>query len=393
MTIQYTEPRHPWLRGGPPPPPVEFDERTGLWNVHGHREATTILTDPARFSSNTLGFFTDDGASFAEGNLLQMDGAEHRNLRTVISHAFTPKVVADLEPRITRLTGELLDQVADRDRFELVEAFAYPLPVIVIAELLGVPAEDRDLFRSWVDVMFENSNEISLRGDQEERQREFTEQVGALEPLLSYLREHAERRRGSPRDDLLTQLVQAEAGGRRLSDREVATFATLLLAAGHVTTTMLVGNTIHCLDANPEQAARVRADRSLVPSAIEESLRMRSPFSALARATTTGVELAGTAIPAGEMIMVWVGAANRDPRRFTGPHVFDPGRDPNPHLGFGRGMHFCLGAPLARLEGRIALNALLDRFPKLRTDPDDPPTFMPDPAMNGVRTLPLRTRP
>ncbi len=209
--------------------------------------------------------------------------------------------------------------------------------------------------------------------------------------MFDYIREHVAERRRQPRQDLLTQLVTAEVDGNRLTDNEVVNFAVLLLVAGHVSTTLLLGNTLLCLDAHPEWAARVREDRSLVPSAIEESLRMFSPFAGVTRSTYTEVEIAGQRVPADQMIMVWLAAANRDARQFADPDTFIPTRDPNPHLGLGRGIHFCLGAPLARLEGRVALNMLMDRFPVLRTDPANPPTFVPTPNMTGVRTLPMRT--
>jgi cytochrome P450 len=387
-----THPQQFWLRGHQPDQAVEFDEKLGLWNVYGYPETLDILSDPATFSSDTARLFPIEDKSFAEGNLVQMDGAQHRKLRKLVSHAFTPKIVADLEPRISGLTRELLDAVADQDRIELVSDLAYPLPVIVIAELLGVPAGDRHLFKQWVDSMVENTTQSSLRDDSGELEREMNAQLERLRPMFDYLLEHAAERRRQPRQDLLTQLVQAEIDGERLTDTEIVNFASLLLAAGHITTTMLLGNTVLCLDEYPEAAARVREDRSTVPTAIEESLRFLSPFAAVARVTVSDVDIAGRRVPADQLLMVWVGAANRDERQFAHPDVFDPAREPNPHLGFGRGVHFCLGAPLARLEGRIALNILLDRFPVLRTDPDNPPTFIPDPNMTGLRTLPLRTR-
>jgi cytochrome P450 len=177
--------------------------------------------------------------------------------------------------------------------------------------------------------------------------------------------------------------------GERLPDDQVVNFAIVLLLAGHITTTMLLGNTVLCLDAFPEQQEKVRADRSSIPAVIEESLRYLTPFAAIGRSTTREVELGGVPIPADQMLLLWLGAANRDPRQFADPDAFDPGRDPNPHLSFGRGIHFCLGAPLARLEGRIALGILLDRFSLLRTDPADPVDFMPTPTMTGVRRLSL----
>ncbi len=330
-----------------------------------------------------------DKKDLSEGNLVQLDPPRHRKLRKLVSHAFTPKIVADLEPRISALTTELLDAVADRDRMELVADLAYPLPVIVIAALLGVPSSDRTHFKRWVDGMFQTSEQVSIANRSEEQDRHIEEAMEQAQHLRDYLAEHVAQRRGDRRDDLLSKLVQAEVDGERLSDNEVVNFALVLLVAGHITTTMLLGNTVLCLDAHPDQATWVRADRALVPAAIEESLRFFSPFAALGRATTSGVELGGERVPADQLLMVWIAAANRDARQFERPHEFDASRDRNPHVAFGRGIHFCIGAPLARLEGRVALNSLFDRFPELRTDPNNPPAFIPSPNLTGVRELPL----
>ncbi|WP_328608077.1 cytochrome P450 [Amycolatopsis sp. NBC_00345] len=383
-----------WLRGVQPAGPVEFKEELGTWNVYGHAEAHQALSDPATFSSDTKRLVPaaseKDLAEFTEGNLLQMDPPFHNKMRKLVSRAFTPKVVADLEPRIEQITRELLDAAAGRDRLELVEDLAYPLPVIVIAELLGVPASDRELFRDWVEQLFSSSDQISLGERTEEQEKLFQEQLRITRNFTDYLGGHADERRKHPREDLLTKLVEAEVDGERLNRAEIVNFANVLLIAGHITTTMLLGNTVLCLDAFPEWAGRARADRALVPPVIEESLRFLSPFSAVARVTTTEVELGGTTIPADQMLLLWVAAANRDARQFPDPGVFDPTRAENPHLAFGRGVHFCIGAPLARLEGRVALNVLLDRYPSLRTIPGEPPTFQPNPNMTGVKVLPLQ---
>ncbi|MCP3804075.1 cytochrome P450 [Allokutzneria sp. A3M-2-11 16] len=382
---------HYWLRGGTAEHQVEYYEERGMWTVHGYPETLAVLNDPTTFQSDLSAAFPEGtDMSFNEGNLVQMDGLDHRKLRRLVSNAFTPKIVADLEPRIAGVTVELLDEVADQDEIELVSALAYPLPVIVIAELLGVPASDRDLFRTWVDTMFQDQAELSLADGDDQLREDLEAQLNALKPMSDYLTAHAAERRRAPREDLLTKLVQAEVDGERLNDTEIVNFAGLLLVAGHITTTMLLGNTILCLDTFPEQAERVRADRSLVPTAIEESLRMLSPFAATARVTATDVELGGKLIPRGQMVNPLLGAANRDPRQFDRPDEFDAGRDPNPHIAFGRGVHFCLGAPLARLEGRVAVNLMLDRFPVLRTIPANPPKFMDSPFMTGVSSLPLR---
>ncbi|SDH02169.1 cytochrome P450 [Nonomuraea jiangxiensis] len=383
-----------WLHGSRKGQPVEHDAAAGMWGVYGYPETHEILSDPATFSSDTMRLVPEamrrDMEDFSlEGFITQIDPPEHGKLRKLVSSAFTRKVVADLEPRIATVTHELIDAAKERgDRFELVADLAYPLPVIVIAELLGVPSSDRALFKKWADALFQRDSKTSLNPDADQ-----SEQVrAAMKPwheMTDYLAAHAAERRRQPRADLLTRLVEAEVDGERLPDEQVVNFAIVLLLAGHVTTTMLLGNTVLCLDAYPEQQDKVRADRASIPAVIEESLRLFTPFAVLGRATTRETELGGVTIPADQVVMVWLGAANRDPRQFRDPDAFDPGRDPNPHLAFGRGIHFCLGAPLARLEGRVALDILLDRFPALRTDPQDPVVFLPTPNMTGVRRLPL----
>ncbi|GLW09384.1 cytochrome P450 [Microtetraspora sp. NBRC 13810] len=386
--------QHFWLHGPREGEPVEFDTAAGMWSVYGHPEAQQVLADPATFSSDTMrvipkGLIPEGEGFSLEGFITQIDPPEHGKLRKLVSSAFTRKVVADLEPRIAALTHELLDAARDRGRLELVADLAYPLPVIVIAELLGVPSGDRALFKQWADALFQRDTKISLAEPIEDQNVDIQATLRPWKEMADYLAGHAAERRRQPRADLLTRLVEAEVDGERLPDYQVVNFAIILLLAGHVTTTMLLGNTVLCLDAFPEQQARVRADRASIPAVIEESLRLFTPFAAVARSTTREVELGGVTIPADRLLMVWLAAANRDPRQFPAPGVFDPTRDPNPHLGFGRGIHFCLGAPLARLEGRVALDILLDRFGTLRTDPEDPVTFIPTPTMTGVRRLPL----
>ncbi|MEV0237920.1 cytochrome P450 [Nonomuraea sp. NPDC050786] len=381
-----------WLHGPRSGPPVEYDAAAGMWNVYGYPELHEVLSDPATFSSDTMRVVPEAlrPKDFSmKGFITQIDPPEHGKLRKLVSSAFTRKVVADLEPRIAALTHELLDAAQERGRLELVTDLAYPLPVIVIAELLGVPSSDRALFKQWADALFQRDAKVSLAEPTEEQRASVETSLKPWREMSDYLAGHAAERRKQPRADLLTRLVEAEVDGERLPDDEVVNFAIILLLAGHITTTMLLGNTVLCLDAHPEQQEKVRADRASIPDVIEESLRLFTPFAALGRSTTREVELGGVTIPADQMVMTWAAVANRDPRQFTDPDVFNPDRDPNPHLAFGRGIHFCLGAPLARLEGRVALDILLDRLNPLRTDPDDPVEFMPTPTMTGVRRLPL----
>ncbi|MEV5413213.1 cytochrome P450 [Thermopolyspora sp. NPDC052614] len=384
-------PFHSWLRGIRPGP-VHYNEEIGLWNVLDYEEVHGVLNDPKTFSSSTahLAPVTID-EEFLEGDFAQMDPPDQTRYRKLVSKAFTPRVVAQLEPRIVEISRNLLDAMEGKERVELVEEFAYPLPVIVIAELLGIPTGDLEVFKKQAFRIIEQLNGYSFLYDDEEAQRTIEAAVDKFRPMVDFMRGQIADRRKNPGDDLLSHLVAAEVDGHRLTENEIVTIGNLMLVAGHITTTMLIGNAVACLDSNPDAFARVRADRSLVPSMLDETLRTLTPSAALSRRTTADVEIGGVGIPAETMILVWPGAANRDPRRFPDPETFDPGRTPNPHLGFGHGVHYCIGATLAKLEGRIAMNALLDRFPVLRTDPDDPPRFFPSPDIIGTASLPLRT--
>ncbi|WP_439678562.1 cytochrome P450 [Embleya sp. MST-111070] len=385
-------PDHRWLRGERPDAPITFDEAQGVWNVYGYAECLEMLGDAARFSSHTARLLpvTVD-PSLMEGDMSQMDPPQHRKFRQLVSRAFTPRLIAGMETRIVEITTELLDRVEGKPELELVADLTFPLPVIVIAELLGVPASDRDMFKKWADNIIASFSGFSFLDDSEQGRRDISDATEQLRPLLEYLAGHVAERRRHPREDLLTHLATAEIDGERLTDNEVVNVANIMLVTGHITTTMLLGNTVLCLDAYEEQGARVRADRSLVPGAIEEALRMLPPSTAMTRATNVDVALSGVEIPKDRMLMLWLGAANRDPGVFADPGIYRPERDPNPHLGFGRGIHYCIGAGLTQMEGRIALNALLDRFPSLRTDPANPPEFFATPDMIGVSSLPLRT--
>ncbi|MEV0564161.1 cytochrome P450 [Dactylosporangium sp. NPDC050588] len=350
---------------------VHYDERQRSWLVLGHPEVTAVLGDPHRFSSDLGDLLPrqEDLELFRRGNFVQMDPPRHDSLRRLVSRAFTPRVVAGLAPRITAVTEELLGEVADARRFDLVDDLAYPLPVIVIAELLGIPAEDRPVFRRWADALFERP-EI---GPDDPLTRMMDEQrVRAVAPVLremnEYLLRHVRARRAAPGDDLTSGLVHAEADGEQLDDEEIIGFVGLLLLAGHITTTATLGNTVATLDQHPDAAAQLRADPALVPDAIEEVLRLRTPFPRLARRATADTAVGGVTVPEGDVVVAWLAAANRDARVFADPARFDIRRDPNPHLTFGHGIHFCIGAPLARLEARIAMELLLRRYRTIAVD-------------------------
>ncbi|MEU3049949.1 cytochrome P450 [Streptomyces sp. NPDC006984] len=379
-----------WLRTMRDEHPVHEDQY-GVFHVYRHSDVLAVTSDPAVFSSD-LSRLRPDSNALSEEILSVIDPPLHRKLRSLVSQAFTLRTVADLEPRVTELAGQLLEKV-EGSEFDLVGDFAYPLPVIVIAELLGVPAEDRELFRGWSDRM------LSMQVD-DAVEMQFGDEAGEdyerlvkepLKEMHAYLQRHVEARRETPGDDLLSRLVTAEIAGERLTDRQIVEFGALLLMAGHVSTSMLLGNTVLCLEENPETAAALRADRTLLPGVVEEVLRMRPPITVAARVTTGEVVVGGVTIPKDRMVMASLLSANHDERHVPDPEVFDPKRSPNPQLAFGHGIHYCLGGPLARLEGRIALEMLMDRFEDIRVTPGASYDFHRE-GLFGARSLPLTVR-
>jgi cytochrome P450 len=315
-------------------------------------------------------------------SMLVMDPPDHTRIRKLVNKAFTPRRIAGLRGRIEELVREELDAVAGQHEFELIAALAEPLPAIVIGELLGVPAEDRVQFKQWSTQLIQALGAATL----EERQR-MGESAG--ESLLAYLGGVIAERRREPRDDLISAMLQAQEESDALSDGELLATSNLILIAGHETTTNLIGNGMLALLREPEQLGRLRADASLVPSAVEELLRFDGPVQATIRVATEDVAFGDQGIPAGSLVMVNIGAANRDPEVFADPDRLDIGRDPNPHLGFGFGAHFCMGAPLARLEAQIAIGELVRRFPKLELV-DEAPAYRENPILRGLKKLELK---
>jgi erythromycin 12 hydroxylase len=358
----------------------------GIWHVFRYADVEAITRDPETYSSNTGRIFPA-ARPVQRGVLTAIDPPEHRVLRRVVSAAFTPRTVAGLEPRIRAVTRELLD--AAGERFDLVDALAFPLPVIVIAELLGLPASDRGLFRKWADELF------SMQVDPADPELG-AKIADAMAGITGYLAERCRARRADPGDDLISALVTAEVDGRCLDDEEATNFSMLLLLAGHITTTLLLGSAVRTFDEHPGVWDELRGDPGLIPGAVEEVLRYRSPFTQVGRVTNREVRLTGVTIPADVLVTPWLLAANRDPRAFRDPDRFDirRGVGGGAQLAFGHGIHFCLGAPLARLEGRVALQELTARFRTLPVDHDASRAaggFGGYPrGILGVRRLPVR---
>ncbi|MFB7506668.1 cytochrome P450 [Streptomyces broussonetiae] len=349
-----------WFRRMRENAPVSHDSEAGVWHVFRHADVERILADPGTFSSDfsSLMASQEDVARFIKGNLLRKDPPQHRKLRTLVSKVFTPGMVAQLAPRIEVITDELLDAKAGAEQMELVSDLAYPLPVIVIAELLGIPVEDRPMFGRWADSLVAPESQTSFIPNAERTQA----MAVVMREMNAYCLEHIRHRRARPQDDLASRLVAAEVDGQRLDDEEIIGFVGLLLLAGHITTTALLGNVVLCLDEHPDAAAALRADTGGLPGAIEEVLRFRTPLAPSMRRTTRDVQVGEHTVPAGQIVLAWLASANRDERQFSEPDRFDIRRTPNAHLSFGHGIHFCLGAPLARLEVRIAVQKMLTRW-------------------------------
>lgn len=328
--------------------PVLLDERsrTQWWHVYRYDDVARVLTDHAHFSSGVPQFeFMGLGDT-----LLVKDPPDHRKLRNLVNLAFTPRAVARLQERVAAMTQELIDRVRAKGEMDVVADIAAPLPSRVICEMLGVPESDRENVERW--ARFDGTNQSS--------------------PLRDYFGDLLEERRRTPREDLITALSAAEIDGQRLSERELVSFCILLFFAGHETTKNLIANFFLTLSDHPEDQARLTRDPALIPSAAEEVLRYLPPVWFVMRRTTTEVELAGTRIPAGAMVMPWTASANRDVAQFADPTRFDVARDPNRHLGFGQGVHFCVGAPLTRMEAAVALPMMLEQLRDFRVRRDEP---------------------
>jgi len=336
------------------PPP--FDALL-IFDYEGVKRA---LTEPELFSN----------AVPAPANwFIFSDPPRHTKLRALISRAFTPRVIANLEHRIRSLSRQLLDPLLERGEMDLAREYAVPLPMKVIALMIGIPDEDWARFRAWSDSILKLSYARSGGPEAKTALPEFLAVTGEMSTYLTHM---ITSRRTEPKDDLLTRLVEAEVDGERLSHEEILGFFQLLVVGGQETTANLINNAILCFLENPVELSRLRAAPELLPSAIEEVLRYRSPLQWLMRTPTRDVELHGQVIPARKLVLLMIGSANHDAKVFADPERFDISRDPNPHLAFGYGIHFCLGAALSRMEARIALTDLLSGLGKFGLASSEP---------------------
>lgn len=343
--------------------PVHYDEQRETWDVFRYDDVNRVLKDHDSFTANRS--LEEDESSSTGGDEMPMlqtmittDPPEHTRLRGFVDERFQPGSIREYRPQVERVTEEVLDTLEDEGQFDFVDEFAIPLPVTIIAELLGIPAERREQFKSWSDALVARPEDDS----QAERQRVQQEQQRAQQEMGRYFATLLQEREGGADDDLITLAANSE-----LNRGEQIGFCMLLLLAGNITTTNLLTNAIWSFEEE-EFTDAIRSGDIDHEAAIEETLRYRSPIQSLKRIALEDVELRGHQIHAGDVLTVWLGAANRDPDRFDAPEEFRPERQPNRHIAFGTGVHFCLGAHLARMEAAIALERFLERFDRLDAD-------------------------
>ncbi|TCP57956.1 cytochrome P450 [Tumebacillus sp. BK434] len=373
--VQAKEPGE-WQQAMRAASPVHFDEARGCWDVFLYEDVLTVLSDYKRFSSarNLQG---------QQETLINMDPPKHMRYRTLVSQAFTLKAVQNLAPRIEELARELIDEVLDQGEIDLVERISFPLPVIVIAELLGVPKADIDKFKHWSDLMVQGVD-LSAGEDYQTLMRAKQQAMGELHQYFGAI---IQERRIRREQDMISALLDAKVDDQHLELPELLSFCFLLLVAGNETTTNLITNSIYTFLEDRTRYEQLLNDRSLLTGAIEEVLRFRSPVQSMSRIAAADLELGGRQIKQCDELIAWIGSANLDERKFPDADSFRIDRTPNQHLAFGHGVHFCLGAPLARLEAQIALNAILTKLPNLRRVDGQEPQKIASPIVYGFKNL------
>ena len=374
--------------------PVHWNEQWGAWLLTRYTDVVSVLRDWSRFSNvGRISRFLDALPSdvrkkirpfeehFTTG-LINSDPPEHTRFRRLVSKAFTPAVVEGLRPHIQSIVDELIDKVLTRERMDVIGDFAYLLPTTVIAQLIGVPLGDRNRFNTWADGI------TSFQGTGRALSRGAINAQDSLLELRDYFRRLIADRRRQPRDDLISRLANAEDQGDLLNEAELLSISVTLLLAGYETTMSLIGNSVLALLRHPDQLRKLRSDPTLMTSAVEELMRFDSPVGRQNRVARQDLELGGRQIRKGQLVAALLGAANRDPQQFPDPDRLDITRSENRHVAFGYGIHFCVGAPLARLEAQIAIGTLFRRIAGIELA-DDPPVWREDINIHGLKSLPV----
>ncbi|OLP67093.1 Cytochrome P450(MEG) [Bacillus pumilus] len=379
------DPYHPfdWYTKMREESPVYFDEDSQTWSVFSYEEAKRVASDKDSFSSQPP---KDQMGNSLTKTMVMMDPPKHTRIRSIVSKAFTPRVMKAWEPRIQELMDELMTQIDGKEEIDLVQDISYPLPVIVIAELLGVPSEQKQSFKEWSDIL------VSIpTSESEEDVAEWKKNRDQGEAdMMKFFAEIIEEKRQHLGEDLISLLIQAEEDGDKLSEDELIPFCNLLLLAGNETTTNLISNMVFSLLEKPGTYEELFESPELISRAVEETVRFRAPAPTIVRYVKEDTLLGGKTLKKGDSVLVFLASANRDEHRFEHAHEFDIHRHPNPHIGFGHGIHFCLGAPLARLEACIAMKAILARYESLELLSYTPMTSS---SMYGLKELKLRVTP
>ncbi|GGO01639.1 cytochrome P450 family protein [Saccharibacillus kuerlensis] len=367
------------LREEEPIAKLMFPDGQFGWMITRYEDAVEVLKDN-RFIKDMTKIYGSTGQSIFTSNMLFSDPPDHRRLRGLVQQAFTPKLIEGMREHIQQIADKLLDAVEGREHIELIDDYAFPLPIIVISEILGVPTSDQDKFRIWSNSIIGASNS---EGSSEVYQH--------MQEFTAYLGTWFEKVRREPGDDLISQLIAAEEAGERLSEQEIYGVVSLLIIAGHETTVNLIGNGIISLLQHPEQLHMLRDNPDLIKGAIEEMLRYNGPVEfSTSRWAGEDLEFRGHSMKRGDLVVVALDSADRDGSQFDDPDLFDITRERSRHLAFGHGIHMCLGAPLARLEGEIAVNTLLRRFPNIRLREDAGKLeWRPGMIVRGVKEIPL----
>lgn len=346
--------------------PVHYSRQHNTWSVFRYDDVRQVLSDHQTFS-----------VEFGGTTLISLDPPRHTRLRALVAQAFSQHAVKQLSSRIAAIVDGLLDNVVPTGAMDVIDDLAYPLPAIVIAELLGIPSEDRDQFRRWSNAAISDFRTSTAAG------------IDVQQEMGAYFQRVIAQRRHHPKPDLISALLAAQVDDGRLSEQEMLGLCILLLVAGNETTTNLIGNAVRCFCDHQTQMEYVRAHPDALPAAIEEVLRYYSPIQRVLRIVTTDVVIGGHKITRGQTIVAWIGAANRDPARFSDPDRFDIHRAPNPHIAFGHGVHFCLGAALARLEARIALSLMLRRLNRMQHINNAPVEPIDSFQVYGIKHFPV----
>lgn len=374
-------PAYTKLREEAPVSHVLLPDGQYAWIITKYEDALAALKDQRFIKDFTkLSDADAEQASVFSQNMLFADMPDHKRLRGLVSKAFTPQMIAGMRERIQEITDGLLDEIVGRDNLDIIDTFAFPLPIIVICEMLGIPAADRDKFRMWSNSMIEGSNG-EFAQDMEQNMHDFVAYLGKRFAIM----------REDPGEDLISKLLVSEEQGEQLTEQELYGVVSLLIIAGHETTVNLIGNSVMALLEHPKQLTLLKEQPELIHTAIEEVLRYNDPVEfSTSRWAGEDLDFQGQSIRKGDLVIVILNSANHDPNQFKDPEIFDITRQKSRHLAFGKGIHACLGAPLARLEGEIAINSLLKRFPNMALNAnEDELEWRAGMIVRGVKKLPV----